>query len=109
MHEKQIKDNETLSRRVERAQNDYQHQIDQSNRLAGENSQKNAELKLKEEEVQRLKQDFLRGSKLRDGLQKKLRSVEEQKAEIENNKEQLKQQIHSLERGTCMYMQVPVY
>ena len=36
---------------------------------------------------------------LRDGVQHKLRSVEEQKAEVESKRESLKQQMASLERG----------
>lgn len=67
--------------------------------LAGENSQKNAELKLREEEVAALKGEIMRVSKLREGAQRKLRLVEEQKAEVESTRDSLKQQIASLERG----------
>ncbi len=70
-----------------------------SDQLAGENSQKNAELKLKEDEVAILKGEISRLSKLREGVHKKLRSVEEQKAEVESARDSLKQQIASLERG----------
>ena len=92
-------ENKTLNQRLDKTQQDYENQLLQSGQLAGENSQKNAELKLKEEEVQRLKQEIARVNKIRDGLNRKLRAVEEQKAEVESSRESLKQQMGSLERG----------
>ena len=41
----------------------------------------------------------MRINKLREGIQRKLRGVEEQKADIESKRESLKQQMISLERG----------
>lgn len=38
-------------------------------------------------------------NKLREGLQRKLRGVEEQKAEVESKRESLMQQIASVEKG----------
>ena len=70
-----------------------------SDQLAGENSEKNAELKLKEDEVAGLKGEISRLAKLREGVARKLRTVEEQKAEVESVRDSLKQQIASLERG----------
>ena len=70
-----------------------------SDQLAGENSQKNAELRVKEEEVVFLKADIARVNKLREASQRKLRFVEEQKADMESARDSLKQQITSMERG----------
>ena len=54
-----------------------------------------------------LKQEITRGTKVRDGLQKRLCSVEEQKAEVESNRERLKQQISSLKEViVCKYTRV---
>ena len=92
-------DNSLLEQRLNKLRADYENQLMQSDQLAGENSQRTQELRKKEEEVQRLKQEVVRGNKLRDGLTKRLRSVEEQKADVESNRESLKQQIGSLERG----------
>ena len=50
-YERTVKDNDILNQRLTKAQQDYENQLMQSDQLAGENSQKNAELKLKEEEV----------------------------------------------------------
>ena len=70
-----------------------------SDQLAGENSQKNAELRLKEEEVASLKAEIGRVNKLREGLQRRLRAVEDQKHEVESTRDSLKQQIAGLDRG----------
>ena len=94
-----VNDNDILNQRLTKAQQDYENQLMQSDQLAGENSQKNAELKLKEEEILNLKSEIGRVNKLRDGVHRRLRAVEEHKAEVESNRESLKQQITSLERG----------
>lgn len=99
MHERTVTDNGLLEQRFHKLKTDYENQLIQSDQLAGENTQRNLELKKKEDDVQRLKQEIAQGTKVRDGLQKRLRLVEEQKAEVESNRERLKQQISSLERG----------
>ena len=103
MHERALGDNNLLEQRFNKLKTDYENQLMQSDELAGENSKRSMELKRKEEEVQRLKQEIARGNKVRDGLQKRLRLVEEQKADVESNRESLKQQISSLERGVCVH------
>ncbi len=76
----------------------------QSDQLAGENSQKNSELRLKEDEIGNLKADIARINKLREGLHRKLRTMEEQKQEVETSRESLRQHITSLERGIDNFM-----
>ena len=104
MHERAIGDNSLLEQRFAKLKLDYENQLMQSDELAGENRKRDMELRQKGEEVQRLKQEMTRGNKVREGLQKRLRTVEEQKAEVESSRESLKQQISSLERGvyTCI-------
>lgn len=46
-----------------------------------------------------LKAEIARVNKLREGVQRRLRIVEEQKGEVESKRESLKQQIASFERG----------
>ena len=96
-YERVVKDNETLNQRLTKAQQDYENQLMQSDQLAGENSQKSAQLK--EEEILSLKLENGRVNKLRDGVQQRLRATEDQKADVESNRESLKQQIASLEKG----------
>ena len=74
-------------------------QVDQSVELAERNRVMEKELLRKEDEVGRLKQEVVRGNKVKDGLNRKLRAAEEMKAELESKRESLKQQIGSLERG----------
>lgn len=95
-----MKDIDILTQRLNKAQHDYENQLMQSDQLAGENSQKGIELKLKEEEIGNLKADIARVNKLREGLNRKLRMMEEQKIEVESSRESLRQHIASLERGT---------
>lgn len=61
-------------------------------------------LQIKEDEVSNLKQELARIGKIRENLQRRLRNVEESKAEVERSRDTLKQTITSLERGlnfTC--------
>ena len=67
--------------------------------LATENTQKAAELKAKEDEINGLKQDTVRLTKMREAIQRKLRTIEDQKIEVEQQKETLKGQIAGLEKG----------
>lgn len=57
-------------------------------------------VQMKEEEVSNLKQEIARIGKIRENLQRRLRNVEENKAEVERSRDTLKQSITSLERGT---------
>ena len=54
---------------------------------------------MKEEEVSNLKQELGKLTKIRENLQRRLRNVEESKAEVERSRDTLKQTITSLERG----------
>ena len=97
-----MKENEILNQRLNKAQHDYENQLMQSDQLAGENSQKGMELKLKEDEIGNLKGDISRINKLREGLNRKLRQMEDQKSEVESSRESLRQHIASLERGEAI-------
>ena len=70
-----------------------------NDQLAGENVQRMAELKAKDEEISGLKKELARVSKIREALQRKLRQTEEQKMESEQRRESLRQQIQAMERG----------
>ena len=67
--------------------------------LAAENGQKMLELKAKEDEINSMKHDTVRLTKMRETIQRKLRNVEDQKVEVEQQKEILKSQISGLEKG----------
>lgn len=56
-------------------------------------------LQLKDEEIARLKFDIMQTDKLCEGIKRKLRGVEEDKAQLESTRDTLKRQIGSVERG----------
>lgn len=102
-YERCVKENDMLNTRFDNAKENYTRQMMENNRLSGENSQKNAELKLKEDEIGNLKSDIARINKLREGLNRRLRVMEDQKNDVESSRESLRQHVASLERGefTC--------
>ena len=63
-----------------------------------------------------LKAEIGRVNKLREGLQRRLRAVEDQKHEVESTRDSLKQQIAGLDRGehsrlphSCYILSCSVY
>ena len=99
MHERAVQDNTLNQQRIEQLDSKNKEQLGLTMELLEKNTQMDMELRKRGEEVQRLKQEMVRGNKVRDGLQKRLKAAEEQKAELEGTRESLKQQISSLERG----------
>jgi len=53
----------------------------------------------KEDEVSQLKQEVQKVNKLREGIQRKLRDVENHKLEVEQQREMLRTQVIAMERG----------
>lgn len=96
--ERQQKDNELIQARHQKMQIDLETQIGTCNELNTENQTKALELKQKEEEINQLKQETQRLNKLRETAQRKLRTVEEQKTEIEQQREIHKNQIAAMEK-----------
>ena len=99
LNEKATKDNDLLNTRLTKVQQDFESQLLNCDQLATENGQKMLELKAKEEEINNMKQDTIRLTKMRETIQRKLRTTEDQKIEIEQQKEILKSQIGGLEKG----------
>ncbi len=56
-------------------------------------------VQMREEEVTQLKQEITKLTKTREGVQRRLRQMEDQKGEVEHQRETLKNQISGLERG----------
>lgn len=98
-----------LLSRLDKAQKDYEQMVMNNNQLAGENVQRMAELKAKDEEIGGLKKELARVSKIREALQRKLRQTEEQKMESEQRRESLRQQIQGMERGQCLGKMLRTY
>ena len=108
-NERATKDNDLLNGRILKTQQENEQQMIQVNILTNENHEKGSELKLKEEEISSLRQENMKLAKLRETIQRKLRGVEDHKAEVEQDKETLKSNIIGLERGELImviYLQV---
>lgn len=72
---------------------DLEEQIHSNTQLLAENSQKQVELKLKEEEIAGIKQEAVRVNKLREATVNKLKLLEKQKAEVEKQRDDVRAEI----------------
>uniref|UniRef100_F7BEI8 Cilia- and flagella-associated protein 58 n=2 Tax=Ciona intestinalis TaxID=7719 RepID=F7BEI8_CIOIN len=98
LHEKAVRDTDLLNARLTKLQQDYQNQIDAADALANDNQNKAADLKAREDEINQMRQDTTRLTKMRETIQRRLQAVEESKADVEAQKETLRGQISGLER-----------
>ncbi|PNJ87204.1 CFAP58 isoform 2, partial [Pongo abelii] len=107
--EQQLKEQKILNERAAKELEQFQMRnakLQQENeqhsllceQLSQENQQKALELKAKEEEVHQMRLDIGKLNKIREQIHKKLHHTEDQKAEVEEHKETLKNQIVGLER-----------
>ncbi len=55
---------------------------------------------MREEEVNQMRQEITKQTKTREAIQKKLHHMEDQKADVDVQRETLKAQIAALEKGT---------
>ncbi|KAM7073737.1 cilia- and flagella-associated protein 58 [Molossus nigricans] len=107
--EQQLKEQKILNERAAKELEQFQmrnSKLQQENeqhslvceQLSQENQQKALELKAKEEEVHQMRIDIGKLNKIREQIHKKLHQIEDQKAEVEQHKDTLKNQIMGLER-----------
>ncbi|XP_042636749.1 cilia- and flagella-associated protein 58 [Orycteropus afer afer] len=107
--EQQLKEQKILNERAAKELEQFQMRnakLQQENeqhslvceQLSQENQQKALELKAKEDEVHQMRIDIGKLNKIREQIHKKLHQIEDQKAEVEQHKETLKNQILGLER-----------
>ena len=90
---------DALNARLNKVHQGFDQQLISSNRLATENTQKAAELKAKEEEINGLRQETLHQSAMAEAIQRKLRAIEDLKIEVEQREETLKGQVSDLKKG----------
>ncbi|PVD31041.1 hypothetical protein C0Q70_10318 [Pomacea canaliculata] len=98
LNERAIKDADVLNARYTKLQTDFEGQLVAADQMAQENQSRTAELKQKEDEVNGLRSETQRLGKMRETIQRKLRQVEDQKADTERQRETLRAQITGLER-----------
>mmetsp|Transcript_826 Transcript_826/g.1952 ORF Transcript_826/g.1952 Transcript_826/m.1952 type:complete len:874 (+) Transcript_826:61-2682(+) len=87
-----------LNEKVQKLHRDLEEQIHTNTQLLAENSQKQVELKVKEDEIQQIKLEAMRVNKIRENTLNKLKMVEKQKGDTEKVRDDLKRQIADLER-----------
>lgn len=96
--ERTLKDSDVLNTRFTKLQHEFETQVMNNDALANENARKVHELKAREDEVGTLKQDTTKLNRIKDNVQKRLKQLEDQKADIETEKELLRSTIQTLEK-----------
>ena len=99
MNEKAVEYTDVLNARLNKVQQDFDQQLISIDRLATENTQKAAELKAKEDEINGLRQETLHQSAMAEAIQRKLRAIEDLKINVEQREETLKGQVSALKKG----------
>ncbi|TNM84643.1 hypothetical protein fugu_008821 [Takifugu bimaculatus] len=89
---------EQMQQKNSKLQQDCEQVSADKERLSLDNLQNTNELKRREEEVTQMRQKISKQAKMREVLQKKLHQLEEQKADVEVERDTLKVQIPALEK-----------
>ncbi|XP_062927180.1 cilia- and flagella-associated protein 58 [Mobula hypostoma] len=98
LNERSSKDLELLNQKFLKLQQENEQQIMITDQLTVENQQKLMDLKAKEEDVAQLNQEVVKLTKTREVLQRKLHQVEDQKLDLDHQRETLKNLTVSLEK-----------
>ena len=83
---------------MEKLQRELDEQLHANTQLMADCSQKQVEIKVKEDEINRLRTEAQRIDKLREATLLKLKQMENQKREVEGTRDELKATIHNMER-----------
>ncbi|XP_066549586.1 cilia- and flagella-associated protein 58 [Amia ocellicauda] len=98
LSERYAKEIEQLQVRNTKLQQDYEQNSVTVEQFAQESQQRATDLKMKEDEINLMRQENSKLTKSREVTQKKLRQTEDQKVEVEKERDMLKNQIAGLER-----------
>lgn len=96
--ERAIKDADMQTTRLQKLQQEYDNQLINYDQLSSDQQSRLTELKQKDDEINQLKKETTRLNKVRETIQRRLRQIEDLKAEVEQQKETLKSQNLALER-----------
>jgi chromosome segregation ATPase len=88
--EKTSKEQEHLQAKAAKLQQDYEEQILNTNQLLAENQSKSAELRLREEDISKIKDEIKMVNRVKDNLSKKIKILEEEKHDAEIERDELK-------------------
>ncbi|XP_041065843.1 cilia- and flagella-associated protein 58 isoform X1 [Carcharodon carcharias] len=98
LNERASKDLELLHHKVIKLQQENEQQAIMTDQLTHENQLKMIDLKTKEDEVSLLRHDVVKLTKVREVLQRKLHQIEDQKLELDHQRETLKNLTTSMEK-----------
>ncbi|KAM6907330.1 cilia- and flagella-associated protein 58 isoform 2-T2 [Xenentodon cancila] len=98
LHERSTKEQEQMQLKKNKLQQECEQLSSDKDHLHLENQQMANQLKIKEEAVSHMQQEVTKQTKMREAIQKKLHQMEDQKADIEVQRETLKAQIVALEK-----------
>ncbi|BBN13209.1 cilia- and flagella-associated protein 58 [Marchantia polymorpha subsp. ruderalis] len=96
--EKSSKLIDLLNTKIVKLQYDLEEQLRFNTQLLSENSERMVEMRMREDEITTVRDEVVKVRKLRDATMNKLKVTEAQKAEIEQQKEDLQGQISQLEK-----------
>jgi chromosome segregation ATPase len=88
--DKAQKDQEILLTRSVKLQEDFEEQIIATTSMLSENQQKTTELKFKEEEILKIREEIKNVNKVKEALTRKIKVLEDQKMEAEAARDSLK-------------------
>ncbi|KAJ3110221.1 hypothetical protein HDU96_006786 [Phlyctochytrium bullatum] len=94
--ERELRDKDTLSSKVQKLQVDFDEQMLVTTRLQSENQNQTAEIKSWEEELNRYKEEYKSMARVKDSLQKRIKGLEDGKQEAEVERDNLKNINNSL-------------
>mmetsp|Transcript_9189 Transcript_9189/g.18313 ORF Transcript_9189/g.18313 Transcript_9189/m.18313 type:complete len:872 (-) Transcript_9189:80-2695(-) len=92
------KDNDSLTQKTQKLQQDLEEQISTNTQLLAENAQRQIELKGKEDEISHMRALAAKETRMKEQMMKKVKDVEQKKNEVEQHRDVLRQEISKLER-----------
>ncbi|KNE65033.1 hypothetical protein AMAG_10700 [Allomyces macrogynus ATCC 38327] len=96
--DKMVAESDLLHAMKLKLEEEVDHHLYTANQLVAENQKLAQEVKLADDDVDRIQTDFKSVAKMREMLQRKLKQVDEMKAVAEQDRDALKSLVYSLER-----------
>ncbi|KAJ3374481.1 hypothetical protein GGF31_007259 [Allomyces arbusculus] len=96
--DKMVAESDLLHSMKLKLEEEVDHHLYTANQLVAENQKLAQEVKLADDDVDRIQTDFKSVAKMREMLQRKLKQVDEMKAAAEQDRDALKSLVYSLER-----------
>nr|CAD7431679.1 unnamed protein product [Timema monikensis] len=98
VNERLMRESESLTGRLQKLQQEYDTQVKTLETISHENNVKGAELKNKEDELTKLRNEANKTANMREHYLKRLRKSENRRSDLEQDKEKLLTKMSTLER-----------